>query len=124
MRQYLVVIVGILVVVVGMIAKSTINKQAPPAAGSVEKVLRAGEALHEALAAARPGDVASVEPRFATLACECLALGAGATAATKTVCERADVLRAAVKAGTSTPEGARELTQAVEALAKEVGPAK
>lgn len=122
MRQYLVVILGIVVLIVAFVARSYLNKTAP--AGSIEAVARAGEGLTEGLAKAKPEEIAGLEPRFAGLAQACAALGPAATPAAKTLCERAEVLRQAAKAGQTTPEGVRDVAAAMTALAAEVGPAK
>lgn len=115
MRQYLVVIVGIVVLVVAFVARSYVRKTAPPqAAGDV--VVRAGQELGEGLARAKPAEYAALEPRFAALRAACEGAGS-ATPAVRQLCERAAVLHAAVKAGTATPEGAQEVQAAITALA-------
>jgi hypothetical protein len=115
MRQYLVVIVGIVVLGLAFFARSYVNKTAP-AQTSGDALLRAGQELGEGLAKAKPAEYGSLEPRFAALHEACKGAGAAAPAA-KQLCERAGVLHAAVKAGTATPEGAQEVQAAVAALA-------
>jgi hypothetical protein len=122
MRQYLVVLVGIVVLIVAFVARSYLGKSAP--AGSIEAVTRAGEGLTEGLAKAKPEAIGGLEPRFAALAQACAALGPATTPAAKQLCERAEVLRQAAKSGQTTPEGVRAVEEAMAALGREVGPAK
>lgn len=120
MRQYLVVGLGVLVLVVGLVAKRYLDKQAPAAASpdaAIAAVVRAGQGLGEALTKATPAEHRGLEPQFAALAGACAGLGAAATPPAKQLCERAEVLRQAAKAGTSTPEGVRDVQQAMDALA-------
>ncbi len=120
MRQYLVVGLGVLVLVVGLVAKRYLDKQAPAAASpdaAIAAVVRAGQGLGEALTKATPAEHKGLEPQFAALASACAGLGAAATPPAKQLCERAEVLRQAAKAGTSTPEGVRDVQQAMDALA-------
>lgn len=130
MRQYLVVGLGVLVLVVGLVAKRYLDKQAPAATSadasiaSIAAVVRAGQGLTEALTKATPAEHRGLEPQFAALASACAGLGAAATPPAKQLCERAEVLRQAAKAGTSTPEGARDVQQAMDALATATAPAR
>lgn len=121
MRQYLVVGIGVVVLVVGLIAKSRLNKPTSAAAPQPGLVL-AGQALTEALGKVTPAEHASLEPRFAAVAAACAGLGPSATAQEKRLCERADVLRQAAKSGISTPEGVRDVSQAMDALAGPAAP--
>lgn len=117
MRQYLVVIVGVLVLVLAFVARSYLNKTAPPGP-SGDALVSAGMALSEALAKAKPEELAGLGPRFAALAEACKGAGAP-TPAAKQLCERAAVLHTAAKAGTATAEGAREVQAAMTALTAE-----
>lgn len=123
MRQYLVVGIGLLVLVVGLVAKRYLDKQAP-AGAPIEAVVRAGQGLKEALANAKPEQLAGLEPQFAGVAAACAGLGAAATPPAKQLCERAGVLHQAAKAGSATPEGIRDVQQAMDALAGSIAPAK
>jgi len=124
MRQYLVVGLGVLVLVVGLVAKRYLDKQQPAAASPIEAVVRAGQGLGEALTKATPAEHKGLEPQFAALATACAGLGPAITPQAKQLCERAEVLRQAAKAGTSTPEGARDVQQAMDALAVATAPAR
>jgi len=124
MRQYLVVGLGILVLVVGLVAKSYLGKQAPAAGAPIDTLVRAGLSLREGLAGARPAEHAGLEPRFAAVATACAGLGGSPKPEAKQLCERAEVLRQAAKSGTSTAEGARDVQQAMDALASAVAPAR
>lgn len=122
MRQYLVVILGLVVLVAAFVARSYLGKTA--SAGSIEAVMRAGEGLTEGLARAKPEELAGLEPRFAALAQACAGLGSATTPAAKQLCDRAAVLRQAVKSGQATPEGVGDVEQAMAALGAEAKPAK
>lgn len=124
MRQYLVVGIGVLVLVVGLVAKRYLDKQQAPAAAPIEAVVRAGQGLKEALATAKPDQLGGLEAQFNAVATACAGPGAVATPAAKQMCERAAVLRQAAKAGTATPEGVRDVQQAMDALAASLAPAK
>jgi hypothetical protein len=124
MRQYLVVGLGLLVLVVGLVAKSYLNKQVPVAGAPIEELARAGQALREALIKATPADHAGLEPRFAAVATACARLGGSPQPEARQLCERSEVLRQAAKAGTSTAEGARDVEQAMDSLATAVAPAR
>jgi hypothetical protein len=119
MRQYLVVMIGALVLVVGLVAKSYLDKQRPSDA-PIDRLVRAGMMLKEGLEGVQPAEYATLEPRFAALTAECVAIGTAATPTSKQLCERAEVLRQAIKAGTATREGAGEVQLTMDALAREV----
>lgn len=126
MRQYAVIVVGLVVLIGAFVARKYVAPAGDPAAAQQDRerrtqALQSADAVVAGLRAKQGAE--QLERELTTLELGCKAVLANQPSpAAKGLCERAPAVQRAVRGNTAGDETAQELATAADALRKELGP--